>query len=167
MLNRAGNGRWEVDGSGLLIEKVGQQWRVLIRYVVDTEMNYLGKHQLQGQRFPSRARAVDAVRLALQVEPLSLGSVSVQWVKQEEGVYHSQDGRWQLTQETSSSRIIPLNQRERALFLSSRVLTKFLRIDRSTLRACGLHAEMLARLAARRNITSPELIPGSRVEPSR
>ena len=65
----------------------------------DYDNRYLERHGLTGARFPSRARAVDAVRLALQSEPRGSGP-QTQWVKQREGEYLSRDGHWRLRRDS-------------------------------------------------------------------
>ena len=90
---------WEVDGSGLMVWK--SQWKggweiaETGHQTSASASEYLLRHALLNQRFPTRARAVDALRLALSEEPFQR-QVQTRWTRVYQGVYNSQDGNWRL-----------------------------------------------------------------------
>ena len=78
------------------------------------ELNeYIERHELGGERFSSRARAVDAVRLALASEPLSRPRPSTTWQREAEGVHHSRNGRWRLERGEAGIILSPLSREAR------------------------------------------------------
>ena len=76
-------------------------------------VEYAARHALLETRFSSRARAVDAVRIALSCEPLSRPRPRTVWQREAEGVYHSNNGRWRLERSPSLTRLIPLSREAR------------------------------------------------------
>ena len=108
--------RWEVDGSGLevLLSPLGEprHWMVgtlLSGQALNGDANqYLRRHKLWQAEFSSRARAVDAVRMALANEPFNPPERRVlSWRRVGEGVYLSSDGHWRLEREKKVDRLLP------------------------------------------------------------
>ena len=145
ILNRVTPGRWEVDGSGLLVERAPgkKEWRVGAGRAVNG-WDYLVRHGFYSRSFSSRARAVDALRLQLGLEPLPIQEIGVHWERQGEGVYHSSDGHWQLQQEEGSSRLLPSSAQARELLVESELSRQLTQMKRQTLRVCALRAELLS-----------------------
>ena len=117
---------WEVDRSGLLVQKMKNgDWKMefLVR-ATGSQPNlegyskryqelkdYAKRHALAEACFPSRARAVDAVRMALADEPLDLRPLTrITWRQEEEGVYRSNNGHWRLKNVAGRSLISPLSR---------------------------------------------------------
>lgn len=103
----AGNKRfWEVDGSGLLVYREGRlPWRVKPSgYSRAAQAGYLERHPELKDEFSSRARAVDAVRLALEAEPFRL-ETRTRWEREAEGTYRSSCGGWRLRREEKIDRL--------------------------------------------------------------
>lgn len=89
---------WEVDHSELAVSRLkgGSHWQIKALFPQVPETGYLARHGLEGKRFSTRARAVDAVRMALATDHRCVPP-STRWRKQEEGIYHSRDGHWRLS----------------------------------------------------------------------
>ena len=105
--------RWQVDESGLLVwSPSGRgEWEVdFADYRPDWQeyYAYLERHQLTPEKssFKSRARAVDAVRMALAREPLH-APAQTGWKRVSEGEYLSTDGRWRLLRSPGECQLIP------------------------------------------------------------
>ena len=105
---------WEVDYSGLLLTRdpAGDQWRVRIHAqspACFSELSsYLQRHALEERVFSSRARALDAVRLALGAEPLTRARAQTVWQRESEGVYRSKNARWRLERRAKLGVLTPL-----------------------------------------------------------
>ena len=96
---------WEVDESGLSVFRSSQTapkrpggkqgpYRVgVIGSPSGRDFEFLRRHALDSKRFPSRARAVDALRLALAVEPRH-AQPQTRWTRVGARTYHSRDGHW-------------------------------------------------------------------------
>lgn len=88
---------WEVDSSGLIVyRRRDRRWAISYFKRGQKEDQYLSRHGLQDVRFPTRARAVDAVRLALASEPTLRHVPRTRWEREGEGRYRSRDGHWRL-----------------------------------------------------------------------
>ena len=112
--NLRGISLWEVDESGLTVWKRREEW--VINFALGERVSpaqmvaYLRRHGLRHAVFPTRARAVDALRLALLSEPLTQ-PVRTRWTRESEGVYRSQGGDWKLLLEERHAHLIPLSAR--------------------------------------------------------
>ena len=105
---------WEVDESGLAVRKdLTGRWVIhSITYPKKAFVEgivYLRRYGLERQSFTSRARAVDAVRLALAEEPVSR-SYATKWKKIRDGTYLSTDGHWELQRAANGCRLRPSSQ---------------------------------------------------------
>ena len=105
---------WEVDYSGLAVRGVRAGGWIVEPYLLTMGspsqlQAYLCRHGLQDTRFASRARAVDALRLALLEEPLSRARPRVKWRRESEGVYLSSDGHWRLSRGREEGQLSPLS----------------------------------------------------------
>ena len=107
---------WEVDHSGLVVSRLkgGVHWMVSELFPMPPEPGYLTRNRLEGRRFPTRARAVDAVRMALSKEPRHLPPIT-RWRKHDEGIYHSTDEHWRLSRSADFSyRLLPMSAQAQA-----------------------------------------------------
>lgn len=114
---------WEVDRcnrqlayhSGLLVQQgEGGGWEIKL-YLRPVGFHrawveYAARHALLETRFSSRARAVDAIRIALACEPLSRPRPRTTWQRESEGVYRSRNRRWRLERTPSLTRLIPFSR---------------------------------------------------------
>ena len=100
-----------MDESGLVVARVGRKTWTLAR-VHDLsleEREYLDRHGLSHARFSSRARASEAVRLALRGEPRRAEPLT-RWKRAGEGVYLSVDGHWQLQRRPGEGCFLPTSE---------------------------------------------------------
>ena len=149
--------RWEVDGSGLEVycsrelPSKRRGWSVSV-LLLGTHLNvaaraYLRRHSLAGTQYASRARAVDAVRLALASErPPAQARAQVSWRRSGENQYLSRDGHWRLERSEEGDRLSPRSPeaREGISVLSPDLREIFpLLSERDTLRAASVRAERL------------------------
>ena len=109
------------------------------------ELNeYIERHGLRGVCFSSRARAVDAVRLALSCEPLSRPRPSTTWQRESEGVHHSRNGRWRLERGEAGSILSPLSREAREQVEANPGIKRMLQREPVwTLECCGEWADWL------------------------
>lgn len=154
---------WEVDGSGLSVRS-----RPLGSWiVVNSHPDYLRAHGLENLSFSTRARAVDAVRLALAVEPLS-GDPLTRWKRVSEGRYLSRDGRWRLERRGLMGdqlfSVEPLSQGQKEL-LDFVCHSYLLRSERSTLRILAQRVDRLNRMLDRMGPDPSRPAPLSRPVP--
>lgn len=107
---------------------------------IGEKREYLERHGLWHAAFPTRARAVDVVRLALAQQPFPRPEPRTAWVKQAEGEYLSRDGHW-LLQRTEPLIVLfsPVSKPARRAAGDS----KFLCRGRWSLYACALYADDL------------------------
>ena len=138
---------WEVDQSGLAVHGRAGAWQVgpYVRTMGSHRelREYLQRHGLE-RTFPTRARAVDALRLALSEEPLSRPRARTRWQRESEGSYRSRDRRWRLQREPGGSLLTPLHPELKEAVEARPELRRMLRRDCDwTLDA---HAEWLDRI---------------------
>ena len=119
-VGKAGVGVWEVDGSGMVVCRSRPEvWQVesYPGAVTPEHENhfreYMHRHGLLDQTFSSRARAVDAIRLALREEPSRPLQIRTAWRKTGPGEYHSTDGHWRLTRTPKWDSLDPVSQSAR------------------------------------------------------
>ena len=113
---------------------------------------YLVRHRLEEARFPTRARAVEAVRLALSAEPSPRSRVVlIRWKKLGEEKFISRDGHWSLSRSEEADSIRPLSPQARALATAQGYREADYELSpwrerRETLRKAGQRAEGLVTL---------------------
>lgn len=104
---------WEVDGSRLKVTRQQSgHWGVSFHWAEPADKQYLARHGLSQARFKTRARAVDAVRLALAAEPLRQEPIAG-WKRAGYQTYHSRDGHWELRRERHRESMRPRSARAR------------------------------------------------------
>ena len=106
--------------------------------------DYLKRHALNEACFSSRARAVDAVRMALACEPLSRARAQTRWEREAEGLYRSSNGDWRLQREAGRGRLSPLSREARAKVASYPELGRILARERAWTLEC--YAEWIDRI---------------------
>ena len=116
---------------------------------------YLRRHNLEEKLFSTRARAVDALRMALALEPLPVGAVresasSTAWKRIGEGEYLSRDGHWRMKRSASGGSLTPQScwaeegcQQIRELIRGEWLLSW---LGRRTLHQCAQRADRLNRI---------------------
>ena len=102
---------WEVDRSRIAVYRVSRDyWEVIpLRGHQPGEadsFDYCQRHALLEARYSSRARAVDAVRLALSCESRQPEQASTAWERVSPGEYRSRDGAWILLRKGEEIRLI-------------------------------------------------------------
>ena len=153
-ISSVGRPEWEVDYSGLAVQRQETgDWKVR-PYVRGTcsyaeISDYIERHALREARFSSRARAVDAVRLALDCESLTRPRPRTVWQREGEGVYRSTNGRWRLDRGETLNRLTLLSPAAQGLLDALPEFKKMLEIDAGwNLDCCGEWADWLeSRLA--------------------
>ena len=143
--------RWQVDGSNLLVcfNPANRTWEVDFFDPTGTNSSseeylaYLERHSLCPVGFKSRARAVDAVRMALAGEPL-LAPARTRWKRVGEGEYLSTDGRWQLLRSPGRAQLVPRTAlAEKVVESKPRFLPLLGWSHRLTLHLIALHTDWL------------------------
>lgn len=136
---------WEVDGSGLLVYRArAQQW-ILAQH--PSNRDYLSRHGLASAVFKTRARAVDAIRMALSRESRVQAPPRTRWVRQGEGEYLSRDGHWRLRREKLEERISPASERARTGMLREMEEGDLTQpYGRATLLTCARYADRLSEM---------------------
>ena len=140
---------WEVDCSGLGVEKREdgmwevnphlRSWGSYLRW-----REYGGRHALYNTCFSARARAVDAVRLALREEPMTQPPILTHWQRQGEGIHHSRNGRWRLERGDGRSHLVPLSREARAQVEAYPEIKRILKKEQIwTLQQCGGWADWI------------------------
>lgn len=152
-LTQHGTGEWEVDGSWLIVHRQARGAGWVLSGLEAEGFGYLERHRLEKVTFSSRARAVEALRLALAEEPLT-HPILTRWKREGEGVYLSTDGHWQLTREGKGARLSARSQQSREGLAvmrrqNSRSIEWLLEmLSPSTLRLCAQRADRLNRMIA-------------------
>ena len=151
--NIKGEGWWEVDGSGIVVWRNSEGRWMVCQLEQDSgrgmiaASDYLRRHGLLNRIYPSRARAVDAVRMALSCSPLSR-SILTRWRRSGGGTYLSTDGRWWLIRSKGEGRLIPNSQAVVEAFRRNPELKQRLNWQGDhTLRMCAEYADNLAQFA--------------------
>lgn len=146
---------WEVDGSGLCIlydrASSGRKYWVescprLPPAKAALAQEYLSRHGLNKQLFSSRARVLDALRLALSSEPHTRARPQTQWRKQADGLYLSRDGHWQLQRTAHIAELRPQSPAAEAGLREDPhppLLNSLCLFAPSPLYMCALHADGL------------------------
>ena len=140
---------WEVDYSGLAVYPVRTSqpsWEVLTSSPGGWE--YLLRHGLLLTHFSSRARAVDAVRLALQAEP-RISHPETRWCRSDPGRLLSRDGHWRLTRMGRDRwALSPQSQPARRGVSHHARVERMLSPQRATLRMMAAQADQLSQMLA-------------------
>ena len=107
---------WEVDHSELSVSRPfgKREWRVHALFQRLPDAGYLERHALKGVSYPTRARAVDAVRLALAAEPRHSRTLTQWGNRSESGLYASSDGHWRLRRGERAYSLLPRSSEARA-----------------------------------------------------
>lgn len=143
---------WEVDGSGLFLvrarERPGRYWLDpgpgQAGSTQREAAEYLERHALLDQHFPSRTRALDALRLALLRETRRVPSSRTRWQRTGENNYLSRDRHWRLERKGEHMRLTPLSPAARVrLEADPELKEKLLTPSRGTLAACARHVDWL------------------------
>ena len=119
------------------------QWQILSPSTVLVG-DHLSRHGLQQVLYPSRARVVDAVRMALSVEPRQSEHARTVWKRVRPGEYHSRDGAWTLLREGTEIRLIPRSPAAKEAVEGDPYPEALLRMDGPrTLKDCALLTDQI------------------------